>query len=119
MPILDVEMVSERAEAGLAQRLADAAAEAWRLGPAEVWVRLRCLPVDRHAENGGAPGDVRPVFVSVLRARVPDGERLAEDVRSLTRAVAAVTGRPLENVHVLHEPAAAGRLAFGGRLVED
>ena len=131
MPILDVEIVSEAEgsahgaagaddalEPTLAQRLADGVAAAWGLGPEDVWVRLRVLPSHRYAESGGTAEGVRPVFVSVLRARVPHGERLGADVVSLARAVAKATGRGVENVHVLHEPAAAGRLAFGGRLVE-
>ena len=36
----------------------------------------------------------------------------------LTAAVAKVTGVPGENVHVLVEPAARGRIAFGGQLVD-
>ena len=36
----------------------------------------------------------------------------------MTAAVAGVIGRDPENVHVLFEDDAAGRLSFGGRLVE-
>ena len=43
---------------------------------------------------------------------------LAEEVRTLTHAVARAVARPPEHVHVLSEPAAAGRIAFGGALVE-
>jgi hypothetical protein len=60
---------------------------------------------------------VYPVFVSVLKARLPSLGRLALEVAELTRAVAAVCHRPAENVHVVYQPEAAGRVSFGGRLV--
>ncbi|MHC4550176.1 MAG: tautomerase family protein [Planctomycetota bacterium] len=119
MPILEVEMVG--APAGrdpLAQRVADAAGEVLGTPPAETWVRLRVLDPQDYAENGGrTPDDLRPVFVSVLQARPPDGEARAREARALTEAVAKACGRPPARVHVLYQPPAAGRIAFGGRLV--
>lgn len=47
------------------------------------------------------------------------GDALRDEVAALTRVVAASCDRPTDNVHVLYgAPAAAGRLAFGGSLVE-
>ena len=64
------------------------------------------------------PEGVQPVFVTVLE-RTARRERSSSDrVARVTAAVADVTGRDPENVHVLFEDDAAGRLAFGGRLVE-
>lgn len=75
MPILEVEIVvgpEEELAPGLAGRLADAAAAVFAIPPGRTWVRLRALPCDRYAEDGGGPpAGVRPVFVSILKARRP------------------------------------------------
>jgi phenylpyruvate tautomerase PptA (4-oxalocrotonate tautomerase family) len=118
MPVVDVELVGEAdVSAELSQRLADAIGAALTSRPGGTWVRVRELARDHYAENGGLD-DVRPVFVTVLERSRPRGEALAERVARVTAAVAEATGRPAENVHVLFEDDAAGRLAFGGRLVE-
>ena len=115
MPILDVDIVGA-ADLDLAQKIADAAGQVFHTPAGETWVRLRSP--DAYAESGGTlPEGVRPVFVSVLKAQPPTGEALALEVSALTEAVAHACGRPPENVHVLYEPAAQGRLAFGGSLV--
>ncbi len=119
MPIVDVEIVGApeaRLRDGLARRIADAAGEVLRSRPGGTWVRLRYLDAAHYAENGGAPEGVRPVLVSVLQAVVPDGDALSEQAARLASAVAEACGRPVENVHVVFEPPAAGRIAFGGKL---
>lgn len=121
MPILDVEIVGPldgAIEDGLAARLADAAAAVLDPDrPQGTWVRLHYLPLERYAENAGGPLEgTSPVLVSVLEAAPPQGDALEREARALTEAVAEVCGRPAENVHVLYEPAAAGRIAFGGEL---
>lgn len=114
MPILDVDIVGA-ADLDLAQRIADAAGRVFQTPPGETWVRLRSPAA--YAESGGTlPEGVRPVFVSVLKARPPAGEALVLEVAALTDAVAQACGRPPENVHVIYEPAAHGRIAFGGHL---
>lgn len=122
MPILEVELVTGPGEAlppDLAPRLAEAAAAAMSQPPGRTWVRLRMLPAGHYAEDGGGPpAGVRPVFVSVLKARRPAADALAEEAARLAAALAAVCGRPVENVHILYEEAAAGRIAFGGDLVQ-
>ena len=120
MPILEVELVGEVAadvREGLAQRIADAAGAALDSRPQGTWVKLRRLPSGDYAENGGGAEGVRPVFVRVLESQVPRGAPLVHRVAELTTAVAEATGRPRENVHVLYEPPAAGRVAFGGWLL--
>jgi phenylpyruvate tautomerase PptA (4-oxalocrotonate tautomerase family) len=117
MPILEVRLVGDSAEADLAQRIADAAAAVLGSPPRGTWVAVELLPASRYAENGGARPGVAPVFVRVLLRDGPPREGLADQVTALTRAVAACCGRPVENVHILYEPAAAGRVAFGGNLV--
>jgi len=120
MPILDIEIVlrpGEQLVPDLARRLALAAGTVLGSAPGETWVRLRGLPADQYAENdGGQALEVFPVFVSVLRAD-PAAPQTADEPALLAEAVAARCGRPIENTHILYEPGARGRIAFGGRLM--
>jgi phenylpyruvate tautomerase PptA (4-oxalocrotonate tautomerase family) len=121
MPIIDVELVvGERATApaGLAQRLADAAARVLDAPPGSLWVRLRELPAGNYAENATelAAGEL-PAFVTVLHARPPTGPALAAEAKALGIAVAECLGVLPERVHVEYAPAGYGRIAFGGDLV--
>lgn len=119
MPIVDVELVGEAdVSAEATQRLADALGTALSSRSGGTWVRVRVLSPACYAENDGAPDDVLPVFVTVLERKRPSGPALADRVAAVTRAVADATGRHPEHVHVLYDADAAGRLAFGGRLVE-
>lgn len=122
MPIVDVELVgpdATAAEAGFAQALADAAAAALGAPVATTWVRVRVLDPRAYAENGAAlAAGEWPVFVTVRKRHVPERSELAAEVRALTGAIAAVVRRPAERVHVEYAPPAAGRMAFGGTLVE-
>ena len=116
MPILDVEVVADGApEAGLAQRIADAAAEALAAPPSTLWVKLRHLDPAMYAENAAhAP---HPVFVSVLKRTIPTSGAAEEHAR-LAAAIARTIGVPVGQLHITYEPASAGRQSFGGRLVE-
>jgi phenylpyruvate tautomerase PptA (4-oxalocrotonate tautomerase family) len=123
MPILDIECVlpegSAAAPAGTAQRLADASGRALGSKTGHTWVRLRTLDATAYAENDATPdADSLPVFVTVLQAHVPGGAALAAQVTALTQAVADALGVDAQRVHVKMAPPAAGRQAFGGRLVE-
>lgn len=121
MPILDVEIVlrpGENLRPNLASQLADQAGEVFGAAPGTTWVKLRAIPADYYAENGAAPPQgVYPVFVSILKAKLPDIDKLQAEVASLTAAVAQVCARPPENVHVIYLPEGSGRVAFGGRTV--
>ncbi len=122
MPILDVEIVGdlpEPAQNGLARRLADAAGEVLRSRPQGTWVKVRFLEEHAYAENAGGPdAGVSPVFVRVLKRGLTSGEALKSEIEALTKAIAAACGRATENVHIIYEPPGAGRVAFGGQLVE-
>jgi hypothetical protein len=122
MPILDVEIVvaeTDQIDPHLAAALADAAGAVLRSAAGRTWVRVRHLPVERYAENGGGPhAGVRPVFVTVLKAEHPPPEDLRREVVALTREVARICDRPAENVHVFYAPEGKGRVAFGGSLVD-
>jgi phenylpyruvate tautomerase PptA (4-oxalocrotonate tautomerase family) len=122
MPIIDVELVTGAAgviAAGTAQSLADVVGRTLGSPPGQTWVRVRVLPRDHYAENGSPVAmTASPVFVTVLKRTHPARTELAREISALTEAIAQALGRPASCVHVEYAPAAAGRLAFGGRLVE-
>ena len=122
MPIIDIEIVvadNEPLPSNLATILADAMSKVFRTSTGQTWVRLRKIPLQDYAEDGGGPPqDVRPVFVTILKAMLPPVNELKREMERLTQAIAQSCGRPVENVHLFYEPEGKGRVAFGGRLVE-
>lgn len=120
MPILDVEVVTNPGEPlrdGLAAELADSAGEILGSERGGTWVKLRTLPRGLYAENSGLPAGVSPVFVSVLMGQCPSKGTMSQQAQRLSSSFARACGRPKENVHILFQPNAAGRIAFGGVLV--
>jgi len=122
VPIFDIRFVasdSTTAQSPSAQELADALGKALGSQPGQTWVLLHAHPAALYAEN-----EVRlteadyPVFVTVLLAHPPDARARLEQVRAITAAVASCMVRPEERIHVEYAPSGAGRLAFGGKLVE-
>ena len=120
MPLVDVEVIgSVAARESLASALADALGRAFGSPAGHTWVRLRCLRAEHYAENGVPAADTpSPVFVTITAAMPPRGSARADEARRVAQAVAQVIGRPLERVHVEYAPPAAGRMAFGGTLIE-
>lgn len=123
MPIIDIQPVvaggAAAADAAAIQRLADAIGRVLGSAPGRTWLRLQPLPAAHYAENDSAlAGDELPVFVTVLHAQPPTGAALAREVAALTSVVAAELGCAPSRVHVQYAPAAAGRQAFGGSMVE-
>ncbi len=122
MPILDIEIVASDSTsslpADLTQPLADAAAQVFDSPPGTVWVKLRMIPSTEYTENGGTSPGVYPVFVTVLKSRVPERSALEDEITQLTEVIAKVLKRPAENVHIFYQPGGAGRVAFGGKLVK-
>ena len=119
MPILDVELVADAVPDGAAQALADVVGAVLGTPAGETWVRLRALAPGAYAENaGGARLHAMPVFVTVTRRQLPARPALVQEVDTLTHAIAGVVRRPPEQVHIEYAPPAAGRIAFGGTLVE-
>lgn len=121
MPILDIEVVARKGEVlpeALARELADDLGRAFEATPGKIWVRLRTLADANYAENESDEAQPCPVFVSYLASALPEGDELEGRIAQVTEIVARLTDRPPANVHVLVEPAAKGRIAFGGRLVK-
>lgn len=119
MPILEIEIVLRPGEAlpnDLARRLADSAAAIFASRPRGTWVRLRTLLAEAYAENGAADPGVYPVFVSVLKSSGSTAPPENEPMR-LAEAIALLCSRPTENVHILYQADARGRIAFGGKLL--
>ena len=117
MPIVDIDIVDGTLTKKTTQALADAVGQAFGAAPGKVWVRSRILPATGYAENGAQPAP-RPVFVTVTASAPPQGDELKAVIGRIVADVARLTNRPRDNVHVEFAPAAKGRIAFGGRLVE-
>ncbi len=122
MPVVILEVVVDADVAvwpDLAQRLADAIGLTLDSPPGQTWVRIHTLGRDRYAENQSpVDADALPVFVTVLERQSPNGARLQAEVLVLTNAIARVIGRPASCIHIEYAEAAAGRVSFGGRLVQ-
>jgi phenylpyruvate tautomerase PptA (4-oxalocrotonate tautomerase family) len=121
MPILEIEIVTRPAEvlrSDLAAEIADRAGEVFGSAPGATWVRVHALPAESYAENGGGPpAGVYPVFVSVLKSKLPDATGLEREARQLAETVGRTCSRHPENVHILYLPEGAGRVAFGGNVI--
>jgi phenylpyruvate tautomerase PptA (4-oxalocrotonate tautomerase family) len=117
MPIFHVDLHdTEGPREGLARALADDLGRLLETRPGHTWVRLsRCDP-RWYAEND-VPDAPRWAFVRVILRALPPEDELATRATRITEIVARHTGRPVEDVHVIFEPPAAGRIAFGGELV--
>ncbi len=123
MPILEVEFLkrvsSDEPDKATVQKLADAAGKIFGTGPGRTWVKMKPLSIEHYAENDcQLPDDARPIMVTILKSKTPDGEELEREVTRLTEAFAEILDRPTENIHLKYEPEGAGRVAFGGKLVE-
>lgn len=122
MPIVDVELVVEpnhTLSVGLAQSLADAVGRTLNSPSGQTWVRMRVLAREHYAENESLLESTDlPVFIRVLKRALPERAALALEIAALTSSIAKATGRNPASVHIEYAPAAAGRVSFGGRLVE-
>jgi len=120
MPILNVEIVArpdEYLSPKLATELANRTGEIFGSAPGSTWVKVHLIARENYAENSSVSEDIYPVFVSVLKAKLPSPDSLQAEVAKLTAAIAQVCGRPQENVHIVYLPAGAGRVAFGGKVL--
>lgn len=119
MPILNIEIIGGKDDFSqdLSRRLADVAGSVLNSRQQGTWVKLHFIDVSQYAENGGAIGSL-PIIVSLIQAEPPAGAELRNLLLNLTTAIAEVTGHRVENVHIIVEPAAKGRISFGGNLLE-
>lgn len=117
MPILEIEIVGAVNEsASVAKPLADAAGRILRAAPGQIRAKVRFLPIDEYAECGTDSGESQPVFVSLLMTQFVDIEERESIASDLANAFGEILQRSPESIHLLFEPEAAGRVAFGGRL---
>ena len=120
MPILNVEIImrpDEHIRPELARELADRTGEIFGSSPGSTWVKVYLLARENYAENMTTSEDICPVFVSVLKAKLPSPDLLQVEVAKLTAAVAQICGRPQENIHIIYLPEGMGRVAFGGKMI--
>ncbi len=122
MPIVQLQLVirddSERIAHETLQRLADELGECFQSGAAATWVKVDYIPFEQYAENRETlHDDARPTLVRVLKYKIPDQERLAQEAKELASIVANVLLRPERHTHIIYEPDGKGRVAFGGLLV--
>jgi phenylpyruvate tautomerase PptA (4-oxalocrotonate tautomerase family) len=120
MPIVDIEIVlkpNEAIQSQMTSELANQLGEIFESPKGGTWVKVRGLIESQYAENEQESEEAYPVFISVLKSRLPTPDEMQIEVEKLTAAVAQIYGRRPENVHVLYEPEGRGRLAFGGKPV--
>ncbi len=118
MPIFHVDVLTGDRLPRVAPDLANDLGALMRAEPGHVWVRLSACHPEDYGENAVAASDVpRWVHVRVILRAVPPEPELAELASQITRIVAQRLEREPDNVHVLFEPPAAGRIAFSGELV--
>lgn len=121
MPILHIDIVTRPGESirsEVAQELADRTGEIFGSEPGGTWVSVSPIVREAYAENKRAEEDLFPVFVSILKAKLPSPDALQVEITRLTEVISVVCDRPRENVHIIYQPEGAGRIAFGGRLVK-
>jgi phenylpyruvate tautomerase PptA (4-oxalocrotonate tautomerase family) len=120
MPIIDVEIVlraNESIREELVSELVDELGEIFHSSPGETWIKVHPLSADQYAENGGKPDGIHPIFVTVMKSKLPSIEEMQKEVARITGVIAQICGRPSDNVHVIYQPAGRGRVAFGGKIV--
>jgi len=122
MPIVSIEIVEDAESAPLAsatvQSLADALGELFGSDTAGTWVKVHTLPRTHYAENGRLlDTSTRPVMVEIIKADIADIPQLTGEATAISSLVAQQLGRPQQNVHVIYQAGARGRIAFGGELV--
>lgn len=118
MPLVHIEIViaQDALRATLAQELADRIGEVLQTPPGSAWVTVLPIPAVQYAENGTGAAEDRPVFVTILKSKLPSTDELQREVTSLTRAIALVCSRPEQSVHIIYQPDGEGRVAFGGTV---
>jgi phenylpyruvate tautomerase PptA (4-oxalocrotonate tautomerase family) len=122
MPQLNIDIVfrnKETLKSDAVQRLADVAGKIFDTPPGKTWVKINPVPRNYWAENKTSLDSyVGPVIVSILKRQVPEPDKIELEIQNLTRAIAGILDRPDENIHIIYEADAIGRVANGGKLVK-
>jgi hypothetical protein len=122
MPIIDIQFVLPKTETlpeGLAQNLVDRLGKVLSVQPGHLWLRLQVLPASSYAENESSVAEHDlPIFVTVMHAKSPTGKALESEAIAVAQAVAEAVAKGRTQVHVEYAPSGAGRIAFGGNLVQ-
>jgi len=119
MPILTVEIVThpdEYIRPELTQELANRTSEIFSSAPGTTWVKVYLIAQENYAENITTSEEIFPVFVSIIKTKMPSPDFLQVEVTKLTVAIAQICGRPEENIHIIYLPEGIGRVAFGGKV---
>jgi phenylpyruvate tautomerase PptA (4-oxalocrotonate tautomerase family) len=120
MPIVDIEIVLKPDETipdEMVSELADQLGEIFGSPKNGTWVKVHEIAGHHYAENEGKEKDVYPIFVSLLKSRLPGAEEMQKEVEAITETVARLCDRPPSLVHVIYQPEGKGRIAFGGKIV--
>jgi len=126
MPIVTIETLSDQPLSkrdalptpAQLQVVADELGALFGSQPNGTWVRARQQQRAYYVENNGlVDAGLRPVMVEIQKSDLEPEDQLAAEAASVCSIVARSLGRPERNVHVVYQPAARGRIAFGGKLV--
>ena len=120
MPIVDIEIVLRSDESipyETVSGLADQLGKIFGSPKNGTWVKVYEIAVQHYAENEGKEIEVYPIFVSVLKSRLPAPEEIQKEVDAITEIVAQLCNRSSDLVHVIYQPEGKGRVAFGGKIV--
>jgi len=120
MPIVDIEIVlkgNETIEGVMVAELADQLGEIFHAAKGTTWIKVHGLAEGQYAENGGNEEGVYPIFVSIIKSRLPSLDEMQKEVEKITGVVAQICGRPSGNAHVIYQAEGRGRVAFGGKIV--
>ena len=120
MPIVDIEIVLRANEAIREEVISELANELGKIfdsSPGETWIKIHPLSADQYAENGGTQDGIYPIFATVMKSKLSSFEEMQKEVAKITGAIAQISGRPSDNIHVIYQPEGRGRVAFGGKIV--
>ncbi len=120
MPIVDIEIVLKPDETladKMVSELADRLGKLFGSPKNGTWVKVHQIAAQHYAENEGQEQDLYPIFVSVLKSRLPALDEMQNEVDAITALVAEICHRPPGFVHVIYQPEGQGRVAFGGKVV--
>lgn len=122
MPIVNIQIVGnskDQYQSVSTQFVANELSKIFKSSLQGTWVKITSIPEYSYAENNPIKDNKeQPVFVRILKRTLPSTSLLREEALILAETIGRILNRPKHNVHVIYEPDALGRIAFGGVLVE-